>query len=394
MILPNKNGYFGVFGGKFVPETISSCLEELEVVYNKAKKDKKFNQELSYFLSEYAGRPTPLYFASNLSKLLGNKIYLKREDLLHTGAHKINNALGQALLAKFMGKKRIIAETGAGQHGVAVATVASLLGFKCDIYMGEEDIKRQSMNVFRMEVLGANVIPVRSGSKTLKDACNEAFRDWVTNVRDTHYLLGSVVGPHPYPMIVRDFQAVIGKEAKTQILQKEKRLPNYLLACVGGGSNSIGLFYPFFKDKKVKFIGVEAAGFGLNSYNSASLVKGEIGVFQGSKSYVLQDKFGQINNAHSIAPGLDYPGVGPEHAFYKITKRAQYVTVKDKEALKGFRLLSETEGIIPALEPSHALYHLKVMAKKEKGKLIIVCLSGRGDKDLNIVRHRTNKEEK
>ena len=394
MILPNKNGYFGVFGGKFVPETISSCLEELEVVYNKAKKDKKFNQELSYFLSEYAGRPTPLYFASNLSKLLGNKIYLKREDLLHTGAHKINNALGQAFLAKFMGKKRIIAETGAGQHGVAVATVASLLGFKCDIYMGEEDIKRQSMNVFRMEVLGANVIPVRSGSKTLKDACNEAFRDWVTNVRDTHYLLGSVVGPHPYPMMVRDFQAVIGKEAKAQILQKEKRLPNYLLACVGGGSNSIGLFYPFFKDKKVRFIGVEAAGFGLNSYNSASLVKGEIGVFQGSKSYVLQDKFGQINNAHSIAPGLDYPGVGPEHAFYKITKRAQYVTVKDKEALKGFRLLSETEGIIPALEPSHALYHLKVMAKREKGKLIIVCLSGRGDKDLNIVRHRTNKEEK
>nr|MBP7088231.1 tryptophan synthase subunit beta [Candidatus Omnitrophota bacterium] len=272
MTLPNKKGYFGAFGGKFVPETISFCLEELEAVYNKAKRNKKFKQELSYFLSEYAGRPSPLYFAGNLSKLLGNKIYLKREDLLHTGAHKINNALGQALLAKFMGKKRIIAETGAGQHGVAVATVASLLGFRCDIYMGEEDIKRQSMNVFRMEVLGANVIPVSSGSKTLKDACNEAFRDWVTNVRDTHYLLGSVVGPHPYPMIVRDFQAVIGKEARTQILQKEKKLPDYLLACVGGGSNAIGLFYPFFRDRKVKFIGVEAAGFGLNSYNSASLV--------------------------------------------------------------------------------------------------------------------------
>jgi tryptophan synthase beta chain len=387
MTLPNKKGYFGAFGGKFVPETISFCLEELEAVYNKAKRNKKFKQELSYFLSEYAGRPSPLYFAGNLSKLLGNKIYLKREDLLHTGAHKINNALGQALLAKFMGKKRIIAETGAGQHGVAVATVASLLGFRCDIYMGEEDIKRQSMNVFRMEVLGANVIPVSSGSKTLKDACNEAFRDWVTNVRDTHYLLGSVVGPHPYPMIVRDFQAVIGKEARTQILQKEKKLPDYLLACVGGGSNAIGLFYPFFRDRKVKFIGVEAAGFGLNSYNSASLVKGLVGVFQGSKSYVLQDNFGQINNAHSIAPGLDYPGVGPEHAFYKITKRAQYVTVKDKEALKGFKLLSETEGIIPALEPSHALYYLKTMAKKEKGKLIIVCLSGRGDKDLNIIRN-------
>ena len=391
MKLPDKKGYFGQFGGKFIPETLSVCLEELEASYQKVKKSKKFIEELKFYLYEYAGRPTSLYFASNLSKHLGIKVYLKREDLLHTGAHKINNSLGQALLAKFMNKKRIIAETGAGQHGVAVATAASLLGFKCDIYMGQEDIKRQSMNVFRMKVLGARVIPVASGSKTLKDACNEAFRDWVTNVGDTYYLLGSVVGPHPYPMMVRDFQAVIGKEARAQILKKEGRLPHYLLACVGGGSNAMGLFHPFYQDKKVKFVGVEAAGFGLSSYNSASLVIGKPGVFQGSKSYILQDKFGQIKNAHSIAPGLDYPGVGPEHSFYKATKRAVYKSVDDKKALLGFKMLSELEGIIPALESAHAIAYLKTIAKNNKGKIVVVCLSGRGDKDLDIVRNYKGK---
>jgi len=385
MKLPNKKGYFGEFGGKFIPETISLCLEELEKAYNKAKRDKKFKKKLDFYLREYAGRPSALYFASNLSKHLGIKVYFKREDLLHTGAHKINNSLGQGFLAEFMGKKRIIAETGAGQHGVAVATTASLLGLECDIYMGEEDVARQSMNVFRMKVLGTRVIPVKSGSKTLKDACNEAFRDWVTNVRDTYYLLGSVVGPHPYPMIVRDFQTVIGKEARKQIFKKEGRLPDYLVACVGGGSNSMGLFSPFYRDKKVKFIGVEAAGFGLDSYNAASLLKGQPGVFQGSKSYVLQDKFGQIKNAHSIAPGLDYPGVGPEHSFYKVTKRAEYVAVSDKEALEGFKMLSELEGIIPALETAHAISYLKKLAKRGKNKIALVCLSGRGDKDLEII---------
>jgi len=385
MKLPDRKGYFGEFGGKFIPETISLCLEELEKAYSKVKRSKKFKKRLDFYLREYAGRPSPLYFAGNLSKHLGIKVYFKREDLLHTGAHKINNSLGQGFLAEFMGKKRIIAETGAGQHGVAVATIAGLLGLECDIYMGEEDVARQSMNVFRMKVLGAKVIPVKSGSKTLKDACNEAFRDWVTNVRDTYYLLGSVVGPHPYPMIVRDFQTVIGKEARTQILKKEGKLPDYLVACVGGGSNSIGLFYPFYRDKKVKFIGVEAAGFGLDSYNAASLIKGQPGVFQGSKSYVLQDKFGQIKNAHSIAPGLDYPGVGPEHSFYKVTGRAEYVAVSDKEAIEGLKMLSELEGIIPALETAHAIYYLKKIAKKDKGKIVLVCLSGRGDKDLEII---------
>jgi len=385
MKLPNQSGYFGKFGGKYIPETLSVCLKELERAYGKYKKNKRFQKELEAYLTEYAGRPTPLYFAKALSQQLGLKVYLKREDLLHTGAHKINNALGQALLAKYMGKKRVIAETGAGQHGVAVATACSLLSLSCDIYMGQEDVRRQRMNVLRMKVLGAKVIPVSSGSKTLKDACNEAFRDWVTNVRSTYYLLGSVVGPHPYPMMVRDFQVVIGREARRQILKTTGRLPDYLLACVGGGSNSIGLFYPFFRDKKVKFIGVEAAGFGLNSHHAASLVKGKIGVFQGSRSYVLQDKFGQIKNAHSIAPGLDYPGVGPEHSFYKLSKRAQYLAVTDSQAVEGFKLLSELEGIIPALESAHAIYYLKQLAKKQKGKTVLVCLSGRGDKDLDII---------
>jgi len=383
--LPDQRGYFAQFGGKYVPETLSFCLAELEASYKKALKNKKFKKTLKLYLSQYAGRPTPLYLAGNLSKLLKMKVYLKREDLLHTGAHKINNSLGQALLAKFMGKTRLIAETGAGQHGVSVATIASLFGFKCDIYMGEVDIQRQKMNVLRMKVLGAEVIPVTRGTKTLKDACSQAIRDWVTNVHDTYYLIGSTVGPHPYPAIVRDFQSVIGKEAKLQILKAEKRLPDYLVACVGGGSNSLGLFHPFFKDKKVKFIGVEAAGLGLNQLNSASLNKGKIGVLHGAKSFVLQDDFGQIKDAHSIAAGLDYPGVGPEHAFYKQSGRARYVTVNDKEAIKGFKILSQIEGIIPALESSHAVYYLQKLAKKNKGSLVILCLSGRGDKDLDII---------
>lgn len=392
MKIPDKKGYFGEFGGKFIPETLSVCLEELTDSYERIKRDKKSQKELKHYLSEYAGRPTPLYFAKNLSKYLGIKIYLKREDLLHTGAHKINNALGQAFLAKFMGKKRIIAETGAGQHGVATATVCSLFGFKCDVYMGEKDIERQKMNVFRMKILGAEVIPVKAGSKTLKDACSEAIRDWVTNVRDTYYLLGSTVGPHPYPVIVRDFQSVIGTESRRQILKKEERLPDFLVACVGGGSNALGLFHPFYNDKKVKFIGVEAAGLNRVGLTAASLNKGKIGVLQGAKSFILQDRFGQIENAHSIAPGLDYPGVGPEHAFYKATKRAKYVAVNDSQAIEGFKMLSELEGIIPALESSHAIYQLKIIAKRNKAATVVVCLSGRGDKDLEIVRDYTKKK--
>jgi tryptophan synthase beta chain len=387
MLVPDKKGYFGNFGGKFMPETLCFCLEELGAAYKEAKRDKSFQRELDFYLKEYAHRPTILYFAKNLSRSLGVKIYLKREDLLHTGAHKINNSLGQALLAKGMGKKRIIAETGAGQHGVSAATVARLFNLSCDIYMGEEDIRRQRMNVFRMKILGARVIPVKSGSKTLKDACNEAMRDWVTNVRDTYYLVGSTFGPHPYPMLVRDFQSVIGKEARGQIFKKEKRLPDYLVACVGGGSNAMGLFYPFFEDKKVKMIGVEAGGLG-RDLNSASLNYGQAGVLHGAKTYILQDKFGQIKGTHSIAAGLDYPGVGPEHSFYKETGRAQYVTVNDKEAVRGFMLLSRLEGIIPALESAHAVAYLEKLAKKARGALVIVCLSGRGDKDLEIVEER------
>lgn len=390
-MLPDKKGHFNGFGGRFVPETLIYALDELEKEYKKACRDKKFLQQLDYYLKEYAGRPTPLYLAQNLSRYLGlNKIYLKREDLLHTGAHKINNTLGQVLLALRMNKKRIIAETGAGQHGVATATVAAMFGLECDIYMGEVDIERQRLNVFRMKLLDARVIPVKSGSKTLKDATTEALRDWVTNVRTTHYIIGSVVGPHPYPMIVRDFQSILGCEAKQQILKKENRLPDYLVACVGGGSNSIGLFHPFFKDKKVKFIGVEAAGMGLASgKHAATLVAGKPGVLHGSKSDLLEDKFGQVKIAHSIAAGLDYPGVGPEHAYYKKIGRASYVAVSDKEALEGFQLLSEKEGIIPALEPAHAIFYLTKMAKKiNKDSIIILCLSGRGDKDLDIVTQR------
>ncbi|MBN3038863.1 MAG: tryptophan synthase subunit beta [Candidatus Omnitrophica bacterium] len=388
--MPDNRGYFDVFGGKFVPETLMHALEELQQEYKKAKRDKRFKKQLNYYFSEYAGRPTPLYFARRLSKELGNglKIYLKREDLLHTGAHKINNTLGQGLLALRMKKPRLIAETGAGQHGVATATAAALFGLECDVYMGDEDIHRQALNVSRMKLLGTRVIPVHSGSKTLKDACNEAIRDWVTNVRHTHYIIGSVVGPHPYPLMVRDFQTVIGKETKRQILKKEGRLPDFLFACVGGGSNSIGLFHPFFKHKRVKFIGIEAGGLGLASHkHAATLIEGKLGILHGSRSYLLQDKDGQVNLAHSVAAGLDYPGVGPEHSYYKKIGRAVYVAVSDKEALDGVGFLSQTEGIIPALESAHAFAYLKKVAPRlGKGKVIVVCLSGRGDKDIDILK--------
>jgi len=387
-MLPDKRGHFNGFGGRFVPETLIYALDELEKEYKKAKHDAKFIAEMGYYLKEYAGRPTSLYLAKNLSRYLGlGKVYLKREDLLHTGAHKINNTLGQILLAVRMNKKRVIAETGAGQHGVATATVAAMFGLSCDVYMGSEDIERQKLNVFRMKLLGARVIPVESGTKTLKDAMTEALRDWVTNVRGTHYIIGTVAGPHPYPAMVRDFQSIIGREARIQIIKKNKKLPDYLLACVGGGSNAIGLFYPFFNDKSVKFIGVEAAGLGLGSgKHSASLVAGRPGVLHGSKSSLLQDKFGQVQNAHSIAAGLDYPGVGPEHAYYKKIKRAEYVAITDKEALEGFKLLAETEGIIPALEPSHAIAYLRKLKNKiNNNSVIILCLSGRGDKDTHTV---------
>ncbi len=387
MPTPDKRGYYGKYGGKFVPETLMPALEELEKAYDVAMADAKFTKEFDRLCREYIGRPTPLYKASQLSKKAGGAtILLKREDLAHTGAHKINNALGQGLLAKRMGKTRIIAETGAGQHGVAVAAVCAMLGLQCIVYMGSEDIKRQAPNVNRMKLMGAEVRPVTSGSRTLKDAINEAIRDWVGNVKNTHYLLGSVVGPHPYPMIVRDFQSVIGREAREQVLKEYHRLPDYLVACVGGGSNSIGLFHPFYADKDVKFIGVEAAGRGLNTgEHSATLARGKAGVLHGTRSYLLEDEHGQISETHSIAPGLDYPGVGPEHSFYKDSGRATYVAVTDRQALEGFKLLSETEGIIPALESSHAIYYTaKMAADLSPDKLIIANLSGRGDKDLDI----------
>lgn len=388
MTLPDNKGYFLNFGGKFVPETLIYALEELQRNYRRIKNDRNFKSQLNYYLKEYAGRPTPLYLAQNLSNYLGFKVYLKREDLAHTGAHKINNTIGQVLLAKMLGKTRVIAETGAGQHGVATATACALFNLKCCVYMGEVDIERQSLNVFRMKLLKAEVRKVSTGSKTLKDAINEALRDWVTNVRTTYYVIGSVVGPHPYPMIVRDFQSVIGEEVKKQILIKERKFPDYLIACVGGGSNALGLFHPFFNYNKVKFIGVEAAGKGLNTYrHAASLCKGEEGVFHGFKSYLLQDKNGQVKPAHSIAPGLDYPGVGPEHVYYKKIGRAKYFAVSDELALKGFKILSNLEGIIPALEPAHAIGYLVKYRKSFKAKdIIVVCLSGRGDKDIDIVK--------
>ncbi len=389
MKLPDKRGHFGEFGGKFVPETLMSPLAELETALKTLKKNKRFKAEFSFYLKEYAGRPTNLYFAQRLSKRLKNlKVYLKREDTLHTGAHKINNTIGQILIAKHMKKNRIIAETGAGQHGVATATVASLFGLQCCIYMGAEDMKRQALNVFRMRLLGAEVIEVKSGSQTLKDAMNEAIRDWVTNVQNTFYIIGSVAGPHPYPVMVRDFQAVIGQEAREQFFVKEKKLPDYLIACVGGGSNAMGLFHAFFQDKTVKMVGVEAAGFGLHTKeHAASLSQGSVGILHGSKSSLLQNREGQIRVAHSIAAGLDYPGVGPEHAYYKKIGRATYVAVTDREALQGLKLLSRAEGIIPALETAHAIAYLEKLAQEVKRKAtVIVCLSGRGDKDVAAVK--------
>jgi len=387
-MLPDKKGHFGIYGGRYVAETLMPALLELEESYYRYKDDREFQQELNYYLREYVGRETPLYLAERLTRRLGGaNIYLKREDLCHTGAHKINNTLGQIILAKKMGKTRIIAETGAGQHGVATATVAAMFGLECEIYMGVEDIKRQSLNVFRMKLLGARVQPVSSGTNTLKDAMNEAMRDWVTNIYNTFYIIGSVAGPHPYPMMVRDFQSVIGKETKRQILEVEKRLPDHLIACVGGGSNSMGLFYPFRDDKEVEMVGVEAAGFGINTgKHAASILDGSVGVLHGSKTYLLQDENGQIKHTHSIAAGLDYPGVGPEHSYFHDIGRVKYASVTDKEALDGFRLLSITEGIIPALESAHAIaYTIKFAPTLNKEKVIIVNLSGRGDKDMNTV---------
>ncbi|CAM2799654.1 tryptophan synthase subunit beta [Paenibacillus sediminis] len=386
--LPDEHGRFGRFGGRYVPETLMNALIELESAYRKYENDAQFLAEIDYLLKQYAGRETPLYYAERLSRHLGDaKIYLKREDLNHTGAHKINNAIGQAVLAKRMGKKKVIAETGAGQHGVATATVAALMGLECKVFMGEEDIRRQQLNVFRMQMLGAEVVPVTSGTATLKDACNEALRYWVSHVEDTFYILGSATGPHPYPMMVRNFQRVIGDETRRQILEIEGRLPDVIVAAVGGGSNSIGMFYPFLQDEDVALIGVEAAGKGMDTpYHAATMNKGSHGVFQGSLSYLLQDEYGQVQPAHSISAGLDYPGVGPEHAYLKDLNRAQYVPATDQEALDALELLCRTEGIIPALESSHAIAHVvKIAPTLTKDDIVVICLSGRGDKDMESI---------
>ncbi len=386
--LPDENGHFGIFGGRFVPETLMHALDQLIAAYDTARKDTGFQAEMNALLHDYVGRPTPLYFASRLTEQLGGaRIYLKREDIAHTGAHKINNAIGQGLLAKRMGKKRIIAETGAGQHGVATATVCAMLGQECAVYMGEEDMRRQALNVFRMRLLGAEVRAVSSGSKTLKDAINECIRDWVTNVDTTHYLIGSVVGPHPYPMMVRDFQAVIGHEAREQILSSIGKLPDYVVACVGGGSNAIGLFHAFLHDTNVKLVGVEAGGLGLSTgKHAATLNAGHVGVLHGSKSYVLQDENGQIIETHSISAGLDYPGVGPEHSYLRDIERVTYESSLDSEALEAFHLLCHTEGILPALEPAHAIAYVARLAPSlKKEDIVLVGLSGRGDKDINTV---------
>lgn len=384
--LPDEKGYFGKFGGRFVPETLMPAIYELEKAFHAIIRDKKFQKELRYYLAQYVGRPTPLYHAKRLSEKLGFKVYLKREDLCHTGAHKINNAIGQCLLAKKMGKERVIAETGAGQHGVATATAAALLGLKCTVYMGEEDTKRQALNVFRMKLLGAEVTPVYAGSKTLKDAINEALRDWVTNVKNTHYVIGTVFGPHPYPEMVREFQSVIGIETIRQIKKSEGRLPDYIVACVGGGSNAMGIFYPFLIHKTINLVGVEAGGMGIETgRHAARFSGGSIGVFQGTKSYLLQDEDGQILTTHSVSAGLDYASVGPEHAHLFETGRATYTFATDDEALNAFKILSETEGIIPALESSHALAYIIKNASSLKDKLVIVNLSGRGDKDVSHV---------
>lgn len=387
-ILIEKQGYYGNYGGRFVPETLVPALDELTAAFKALQYDTAFWQEFESLCHYYIGRPTPLYFAERLTAHCGGaKILLKREDLAHTGAHKINNAVGQALLTKKLGKKRIIAETGAGQHGVATAAVSALMGMECVIYMGSDDIERQKLNVFRMRLMGAEVRSVSSGSRTLKDAINEAFRDWVSNISTSHYLLGSVVGPHPYPAMVRDFQSIIGKETREQMLKQYQRLPDYIVACVGGGSNSMGIFYPFLNDKDVRLVGVEAAGHGIETgEHAATLTAGTLGVLHGAKSYVLQDKDGQILATHSISAGLDYPGVGPEHSFLKDSGRAVYASITDKEALDGFQLLCRTEGIIPALESAHAVAHAVKMAPAlKKDQIIVINLSGRGDKDLDIV---------
>ncbi len=386
--VPDKSGHFGIYGGRYVSETLMPALIELEKAYGEVRRDLEFRREFYRYLREYAGRETPLYFAERLTERLGGaKVYLKREDLCHTGAHKINNTLGQALLARKMGKRRIIAETGAGQHGVATATVAAMFGLECEVFMGKEDVGRQSLNVFRMKLLGAKVRVVESGSHTLKDAMNEALRDWVTNVRSTYYLIGSVAGPHPYPVMVRDFQSVIGQEARKQILAREGRLPNNLVACVGGGSNSMGLFYPFLRDRSVHMIGVEAAGLGIRSgRHAASILGGKVGVLHGSKSYLLQDAAGQIRQTHSMAAGLDYPGVGPELSYLRDKGRVRFVSATDREASHAFRALAEVEGIIPALESAHAIVEVMRLAPRlRKNQLIIVNLSGRGDKDMGSV---------
>ncbi|MFH1662697.1 MAG: tryptophan synthase subunit beta [Chloroflexota bacterium] len=385
---PDKRGYFGEYGGRFVPETLIPVLDELEATYREVKKDAVFWDEFESLSRDYSGRPTPLYEAEGMAKHSGGaRIFLKREDLTHTGAHKINNALGQGLLAQKMGKRRVIAETGAGQHGVATAAVCAKLGLTCIVYMGEEDVRRQALNVFRMKLMGAEVRTVCEGSRTLKDAINEAIRDWVTNARDSHYLLGSVVGPSPYPRMVRDFQSIIGKETRKQIKDKTGRLPDYIVACVGGGSNAIGIFYPFLKDEGVKLIGVEAAGKSLESgMHAATLVAGSIGILHGTKSYLLQDIDGQIKQTHSISAGLDYPGVGPEHSYLKDSGRVKYVAVDDGQALDGFRLLCSTEGIMPAMESAHAIYYAaKLAGSLNKDKIMVINLSGRGDKDIDIV---------
>ena len=385
---PNSDGKFGVFGGKYVPETLIYALDELEQTYNKLKIEEEFINALEDLQKNYNGRPTPLTFAERLTNHFGKgKIYLKREDLCHTGAHKLNNALGQILIAKHLGKKRIIAETGAGQHGVATATVCAKFGMECCVYMGEEDIERQKLNVFRMKMLGAKVIPVSSGSRTLKDATNEAIRDWIANVENTHYIIGSVVGPHPYPMLVRDFQSIIGKEAKQQILEKEKKLPDYVLACVGGGSNALGIFYEFIENTETKLIGIEAGGYGINSnLHCATLTLGSEGIFHGMKTYLLQNEFGQISPVHSISAGLDYPGVGPEHSFLKDENRVKYYSITDEEALTATLKISEMEGILPALETAHAFAYLEyLMPQTKKDEIVILNVSGRGDKDLNTI---------
>ncbi len=389
---PNRRGRFGRFGGIYIPEVLMPAVEELAEAYERIKKDVEFQKELDFYLREFVGRPTPLTYCENLSKELGFKVYLKREDLAHTGAHKINNTLGQALLAKKMGKTRIIAETGAGQHGVATATAAAMLGLKCEIYMGTEDMERQKMNVFRMRLLGAKVNPVSSGSRTLKDAINEALRDWLTNVRTTHYLLGSVLGPHPYPAMIRDFQRVIGREAKKQILKKEGKLPTAIVACVGGGSNAIGIFYEFLNNEDTRLIGVEAGGKGIASgKHAARFAAGREGVLHGTYTYVLQDEYGQIATTHSISAGLDYPAVGPEHALLREIKRAEYYYATDEEALKAFHILSEREGIIPALESAHAIAWLLNNAHEfDSNDIVIVNLSGRGDKDVEAVARYEN----